>query len=141
MEVMIVTILISIIVAFALPNFTRAVQRGRVRDAITQLSAIYAANMIYNAQNTQYVPGNFSGATAIASINSSLGINIVANGLNYTYVADNTSNPKTFSSTASWGGSSPFSVQINQNAINMPQTGTGGNPCCSSGTCVGLNAC
>lgn len=133
MEVMLVTIIIAIISSFALPNFTRAMTKARVRDAQTQLSAIYAANMIQRAKS-----GNFFVLTSssITAINNTLGINIVANGLTYNYAGA----AATFSASAGTGG---FTVFINENPIDPLAASPNRNPCCLSGgtTCPGLGAC
>ena len=136
MEMMLVTIVIAIISGFALPNFSRAMTKARVRDAQVQLSAVYASYKILSAKNP--TDPQLLGAKSIAQINADFGINLVANGLTYNYLGV----PLTFTATAVLPGAGGFTVRINQNPINpLQQPAIGGNPCCSVGTCPGLGNC
>lgn len=135
MEIMVVSILIAIIAGFALPNFSRSIQKAHVRDAMSQLSAIYAANMIYQAQNKKFLNAS---AIDINGINTNLSLNLVSNNMTYSYTGDNT----TFTATATPISGTAYTVRVNQSAINpKPEGTTGGNPCCSSGSCPGLGNC
>ncbi len=131
MEVMIVTIVVAIISGYALPNFTRAITKARVRDAQAQLSAIYAANMIERARNGSFFVLN---SGVIATINTTLGINLVANGLVYNYNGA----AAAFTATA---GNGTFTVRINQNPIDPLAASPNRNPCCAAGVCSGLGNC
>ena len=85
-EIMVVVIAIAIMAAFAIPSYTKTVERAHLRDSITQLSTIYAAHEIYKTQTGGYWPdGTVEG---LASINSNLGLNILANGMVYTCEGD-----------------------------------------------------
>lgn len=134
MELMLVTIVIAIISGFALPNFSRAITKTRVRDAQAQLSAIYAANMIERATNGNFFNLN---STSIPTINTTLGINLVANGLTFAY---NRPTLTTFVATAGTGG---FRVRINEKPINPLAVSPNRNPCCLTGgtTCPSLGGC
>ncbi len=136
MEVLIVSIVIAIIAGFALPNFTRAMNKARVRDAQAQLSAIYASFKILSAKNPND-PNILGPKLTIAQINNDLGINLVANGLNYSYLGA-AGTPPTFFALAVNAG---FQVLIRDIPIN-PLAGTPNrNPCCFVGSCPGLGAC
>lgn len=82
MELMIVTVILGIIAGFAIPNYNTSIERSHRRDAENQLRAIHAASNIYRAQNGVYWPP-VTGQD-ITSINSGLGLNIIANSKTYT---------------------------------------------------------
>jgi len=82
---MIVVVIIGIIAAFAVPNYTRAVERAHLRDAIVQLTNIHAANQIYRAENNEYWPST-STSQDLAAINAALDLGVIANGMTYTCV-------------------------------------------------------
>ena len=54
MEIVIVVILIGIIAAFALPNYNKSIRKSHERDAVLQLQALHAANLIFRARNGDY---------------------------------------------------------------------------------------
>ena len=124
MEVMVVIILLTVVASFAIPNYADSVNRTRVRDAVSQLSVLNAANAVYNAQANAFYPG--TGLT-IDSINSGLNINLIANSLTYSYTRSSTT---AYTATAAYG--STFTVQVNQAAISST------NPCCSAGNCYSI---
>jgi len=85
MEIMVVVLLIGIIAAFAIPSYSKSIQKSHERDMAMQLRAIYMGNIHYRV-----MVGNFwiSGAptTDLAVINSTLGINVVSSdGTIYEY--------------------------------------------------------
>jgi prepilin-type N-terminal cleavage/methylation domain-containing protein len=81
MEILIVIIIISIISAFSVPNFSKSVKRARARDAINNLTAIHAAQLIYRSLNGAYLQCNNVGA--INALNGAGTLNIVQNGAVY----------------------------------------------------------
>jgi len=81
-ELIIVIILIGIIAGFAVPNYGKAIRKAHERDAIIQLTAIHAANLMYQAQQRTFLP---QGAGDLNAINTGLNLNIIANGMTYTY--------------------------------------------------------
>lgn len=121
MEVMVVIVLLTIMAAFAIPNYSDSVNRTRVRDAVAQLSVLNAANAVYNAQASEFFPGT---SLAIDAINTGLNINLIANGLTYSYTRDTAT---TYTATAVYG--STFTVRVNQTSISST------NPCCFAGNC------
>ena len=126
MEIMIVVIIVGIIAAFALPNFQNSIDNSHERDGYTQLMAVQAANTIYKAQNGTY----YKSTTAVSEagptgLNTNLNINIIPNGLTYSY----TSNAGGTTFTATTTSSSPsFQIKVTEASIS-PST----NPCCVSG--------
>lgn len=132
-ELMVVVILIGIIAAFALPNYSKSIAKAHERDAIVQLMAIHAASLIYHAQADKF-PQEIS---TLEEINRELGLNVIANGMLYHYSSP-AANPDEFEATAQWPGSDSFTVLINQSPI-----GKDINPCCSDsdGECPSLPQC
>jgi prepilin-type N-terminal cleavage/methylation domain-containing protein len=123
LEIMVVVILIGIIASFAIPNFNKAIAKSHERDMVMQLTAVHAANQIYNANSGDYWNASTSN---LATINANLGINIVSNDgtvFTYTYGAND------YTVDAAWGG---FTVRIDETPIS------GTNPSCQAGTCPSL---
>lgn len=81
MEIMIVIIILGVIVAFAIPSYTKAVEKGYERDAVVQLQAIASAAEFYKGQAGDYPDG--STMTNVSQINSVLGLNIVQKEMTY----------------------------------------------------------
>ncbi len=137
-ELMVVVILIGIIAAFALPNYQKAILKAHERDAVVQLTVIHAALKIYEAQANTYPEGHFD----LTNINTTLGLNVIGNGMRYTYTS--LSLGKQFQVDAEWhdtaGSANNFTIRVNEEAIDP---GTNPNPCCESGkdTCPSLPAC
>lgn len=142
MEIIVVVVLLGIITSFALPNYQKSVRKAHERDAIVQLTSLYAANLMYNAQDGAYLPG--SPVRNLASINSGLGINIIANGMTYTYAAA-ASAAVTFTARAFWdesGTANDFTIRVNERAINPNAVSPNRNPCCATaGKCPSLGDC
>ncbi len=122
MELMVVIVIVAVLMSLALPNYMKTVDRSRLSDAINQLSVIHSANMIYRAQHgTSFLPG--SPTLNLSDINSSLGLNVIANGMTYTYW---TSAPTVaFTAQAERGA---YKVTVNQNPIDPS------NPLCAGGS-------
>ncbi len=130
MELMVVVIIIGIIAAFGMPNYQKSVQKAHERDMVAQLTMLHVANLLYKSYNGRY--WNTSGADqALASINSTLAINIIPNaGTTYNY---NSADGSTFTATATW----------RTNILRVTQVPIAwGNPCCQSKNCIsGLPNC
>ena len=132
MEVMLVVIILGILAAFAIPNYTKSLEKAHIKDAVVQLTVLHAANSVYRTQSGFYLAGNLG--NSLANINSNLGINIIASDMTYVYSAADL-NPTTFSAYAEYvSGGTTFRVTVTESAI---QKGT--NPKCSiqsgPGTC------
>ena len=126
-ELMIVVIIVGIMAAFAVANYTRSIERSHRRDAETQLTNIWSAEQIYRAQYGQYWPSD-EGSHLISEINSTLGLGIIPNGMTYSCTGVLTSN--TFTCTAvRQPPAASFTIRVAQAQID------GTNPSCSSGSC------
>ena len=91
---MVVMIIIGVLLMLSVPQYTKTVDRSHLQDAINQLTALHAANMIYRAQTGGFLIAG--SALNLSQINTGLSINIIANGMTYSYTGTAT----TFSATA-----------------------------------------
>jgi prepilin-type N-terminal cleavage/methylation domain-containing protein len=82
-ELIVVMVIIGMVAVFAIPNFTKTINRSKARDAVLNLNVIHASNILYRTRNG----GNLNEAN-LAAINTELGLNIIANGA--TYACDGT---------------------------------------------------
>ncbi|MDP2938962.1 MAG: prepilin-type N-terminal cleavage/methylation domain-containing protein [Candidatus Omnitrophota bacterium] len=65
LELIVTIIIIGILASIALPNYTKAMERSRDQEAITNLKLIKAAERIYLAENNSYFgPQAYDGGTA-----------------------------------------------------------------------------
>ena len=53
-ELMVVVIIIGILATMALPNFSKAAERARIRSALAVLSAIHSAERVYYLDQGEY---------------------------------------------------------------------------------------
>ena len=126
-EMIIVVITLGVVAGFALPSYTKALQKARERDAITQLAVIHAANTLYRSRvGTYYV--NPSGT--VNDINTNLGISIIPGDNTYTYSSNDGT---TFTASATDGN---YTIEADEGALI-----NGTNPCCSGGSCRATNDC
>ena len=98
MELMVVVIIIGIIAAFAIPNYSKSIQKAHERDMQAQLTSIHAASLLYRSYAGGY--WNSGGSADLAAINNNLSLSIIANGATYTY----SGNEIVFLATAVWQG-------------------------------------
>ena len=78
MELLIVTIIIAVIAAFAIPSYEKAMARQKVKRLILTANLIAGAQEIYKARNGRYWGDpNSPSSRDLNSINLNLGINIV----------------------------------------------------------------
>ena len=127
MEIMIVISLLGLMAAFAIPNYTKSINKSHETDMANQLLSLHAANTAYFAQNNNAYWDDGAGTeTNVATINSALNIDLIPND-GTTFAYDGAGN--TFTATASWGG---FTVQITEAPID------GTNPSCGGGACPSL---
>lgn len=123
MELMVVIVIIGVLAAIALPNYTRTIERSRLQDATTQLTTVHAAEQVYAARSGgTYWPSD-GAAHGVAEINTTLGVNLIENGMAFSCTGDGT----TFSCTGTRSGGA-FTVTVDENAVGVS------NPSCS-GTC------
>ncbi|MDP8211685.1 MAG: type II secretion system protein [Candidatus Zapsychrus exili] len=124
-EILIVIVLLGIISGFAIPSYSKAINKAHEKDTVVQLTAIHAGNMIYKAQSGSYLTGTNKN---LSYVNSNLKLNVIANSATYNY----TGASATFAATAQYGS---FTVKVTHAAISSS------NPCCNSGSCPSLTAC
>ncbi len=70
-EIIIVVVLIGVIATFAIPNYTKSVDRAYVKDMNVSLSAIYAAQKIYFNSF-----GTYKTTADLAAVNNDLSLGI-----------------------------------------------------------------
>lgn len=128
MELMVVVIIIGVIAAFAIPNYSKSVQKAHERDMLVHLTSIHAANLLYRSYDGDYWVGVNQD---LAAINSALSINIIANsGTTYNYNVG----PNGYTATADWDA---YTLAVTEAAISAT------NPCCASAiyNCLAVAAC
>ena len=72
-EVLIVIIIIGILATIALPQFTKLVEKTRKAEALTNLAAIYTAEMVYYTETEAYL-GPLADIVAINDSNLNMGL-------------------------------------------------------------------
>lgn len=77
-ELLVVLMIIAIIAAFSMPQFSKTILRTKARSAMTNISVIHAANALYHSRY-----GTNNSAVDVAAINTALGLNIRADGATY----------------------------------------------------------
>ena len=121
MELMVVVTIVGIIAAFAIPNYSKAVERSRMKTALNNLACMASAEAGYVLQNNQYF-----GSSDITIINASLGLNIISNGVAYGCLGD----PSGYICWATWGGGSgmysvlPYILPIERYMVLVTNTST-----------------
>jgi prepilin-type N-terminal cleavage/methylation domain-containing protein len=126
-EIMVVIILIGIMAAFAIPNYSASLRRANERDMGRNLIFLRDALMVYHAGQGTFPTADL---TTINDINTALDTHIIPNGKAYYYVGD--ANPNTFMLNATWAspGGSTLELSIDQAPADT------NNPCCGMGSCV-----
>ena len=120
-ELVMVVTLIGIMAIFAVPNYSKAVEKAHEKDASTNLSSIYAGQKIYFNNNNTYVA-----LAGTAAINTTLGLGIIGNGVSYVCPA---------------GTGAAFSCQANRDtgAYKLKVTESNATPCCCvANTCPSI---
>lgn len=79
LEILVVIILITIVAGFSVPNFKKAHNRSREKDAVSNLDMIREAVRLYIARQNGSVPPALANVNAI---NSTLQLNIIENAGN-----------------------------------------------------------
>lgn len=114
-ELIVVMVIIGFIAGFSIPGFMKTINRSRARDAILNLNVIHASNVLFRVRT-----GANLTAANVAAINTSLGLNILANG-GTTYVCNGTT------CVATGGG---FTV-----TATLANALSGTNPACVGASC------
>ncbi|MBF0594310.1 MAG: prepilin-type N-terminal cleavage/methylation domain-containing protein [Candidatus Omnitrophica bacterium] len=123
-ELLVVTIIISIMAAFAVPLFSKAINKAKARDAINNLVIIHAAQALIKANTS-----NFVTAGDLGTINSTLNLNLVASGA--VYSCDAVSGTCTATLTSGGDVDLNLSSPINKIANLTCPPGGAANPCCT----------
>jgi len=136
-EILIVMVMMAVMAAWAIPQYGRAMNRARARNAIQNLTIIHSANTLYRARNNKncsstVAPGNVcpnltgnGTTTGVNHMNGTNSLNIIPSGV--TYVCGDDLN--TCTATVS-------TATITLNLNNPIVDGT--NPACADG---GTNIC
>jgi len=123
-EIISVIVILSIMSAFAIPNYVKGMRKGYERNMALNLMAIHGANEIYRAKsggNDEYLPGTDLPLSGVPSINSGLSLDLIDDKATYDY--DRTT-ATTYTVTATLPG--VFTLTVNQDAL------TDANPCCTN---------
>ena len=120
-EIIVVVTVIGIITAFALPQFTKSMEKERARRVNLNLTIIHSSLEIWEANAGSYPA---SGAQDLAYLNTNLNLNIIDTAFNYTY----TNNGSTYTIDAQKTDAS-YTIRLTQAAIDT------NNPSCQQGTC------
>ena len=130
-ELLVVVLIIGIMASFAVPNYTKSVERSHQTDAVNQLTTIWSANQIIRAQTGRFWPADNNGGFGylIADINSNLGLGVIQNGMTYNCVGAGVP-PGTFTCTAvRQAPATAFTVSVTEAVLSAT------NPQCTSGAC------
>ncbi len=107
-ELIIVMAIISVMAAFGVPSFTKAMSRARARDAQNNLTIIHASQALYRAN----LASNLRGAN-LGALNAALSLNLVSTG-GTTYACNDgiaPASPTTCVATAA-GGAAVFQTTL-----------------------------
>lgn len=135
MELLIVVILIGIIAAFAIPNYDRAIRKAHERDMEIQLMALHAASTIYRANMGTYWDTAGANEGNLATINDTLGINIISNE-GTTYFYNGPAGGGGFFARATWNA---YILEVTDAPIDT--AGVPPNPCCFTTNCLNVGDC
>jgi prepilin-type N-terminal cleavage/methylation domain-containing protein len=87
MELMVVAIVVGLIAAFAIPNYSKAVERAHEKDSFQALTLIAASNEAYKARYGEYWGVNPPVLTnsGIGVMNAGLNLQVVETGVRFYY--------------------------------------------------------
>ena len=84
MELLVTVVIVGLIAAFAIPNYSKGVERSYRKMGEDNLHTIWAAEQTYyNANGHTYWPGVSLPFQDINAINTNLGLKLIANGFLY----------------------------------------------------------
>ena len=114
LELIVVIIIIGILAAFAIPNFYKAIETTKVREAISSLKQIKAGEVIYYNEEYTYWPRG-SAESNVAIINRRLRLFLDTGELNWDYYVNATARTS-FTATAKRqsGNYATQTITINQ---------------------------
>ena len=122
MEIMAVVVIVGIMAVFAIPNFSKTVEKSHEQDAVTQLIALHGANEVYRAQNGVYWPPDDLTGDTVAKINAALGLNLIESGMTYLCITNGLPYGQTYYCRATRVPSGSFMVTVTQAPLST------GNP-------------
>lgn len=133
MELLVVVIIISIITAFAIPNYQNSVARTHEKDMIANVRAMASAEQIFLSDTGDYWPIP-AGITVYntASINDNLRLGLIENNVVYSCIKP------AIGDAACWGtyGGGAFTVMARSTINNwQPFCAAGTCPTCTAGGC------
>jgi len=140
MELLVVIILIAIIAAFAIPDYSKSLRKMQVKHMVSQLSILHAANIHFSTYYDHYCDGD--PALTLADINTNLNINLISNGETYTYDTTGDTDadkPTTYVASAAYG--SDYTLKMRELPVSIDQAAAVGNenPCCGAGNCASIS--
>ena len=128
MELMVVLIVMGVIAGLAMPKYARSVESSHRKDAENQLLLVHSAQDMYASRNNNVYWGPAAGATPalkLADINQNLGLNILANGMDYDCTTAGGGGDN-YTCTAARNGGAAFTITVTEAVINP-----GANPSCA----------
>lgn len=130
MELIVVTVIIGIIAAFAIPNYNKSVSLARQRRCVLNLETIHGANEIYKAKNGRYA-GDPDINHTLEELKNFLKINILLEpGMSFGYMS-NADNSLYWAWFVYGSGSNQFTIEL----ANEPSGGAH-QLWCSGGGCL-----
>ena len=88
-EIMVSVIILSVIAAFAIPNFVKSIRKNHIRTANFNLIALHSAQQAYRARHSTFY--DFDGSETLATANSIFSLNISDTDHNYLFSGNTTS--------------------------------------------------
>ncbi|MBI5416198.1 MAG: prepilin-type N-terminal cleavage/methylation domain-containing protein [Candidatus Omnitrophica bacterium] len=129
MELLIVTIIIAVIAAFAIPSYEKAMARQKVKRLILTANLIAGAQEIYKTRNSRYWCDASAACSNLGNINAALGIAIVAeSGVTYTTNAVSGSETTAFQVVITDG--TLFTISASSPPLNVTCTNLSATPVC-----------
>lgn len=111
-ELIVAVVLVAMIATFAIPSYTKAINRAKEKDAVANLELIREAVRLYMSRTNGVVPPNLANINAV---NTTLYLNVIGQGGN-TYACVNT-NIYTCRVTNTDGWQVRFQFDTNNGAI------------------------
>ncbi len=131
-ELMVIILVVSVIAGFGIPSYTRAMERVHVRDAMVQLTSIWAANKDLFFEIGAYWPyDNDEPVGNLERINTMFNLAIVPNGM--VYSCEGGKFAYVCSAQRNWSQGA-YTVSVNEDPINSTQDAGADNPFCT-GAC------
>ena len=125
-EFIVVLVILSILIAIALPVYIDNTQRGAAIAAQNNLTAIYNAQKAYYLSNNAYCTSAGAICNSTASINTNLTLNIIDSNFGYTCT-----NAGGFKCTATNNGAATFVLTLTNASIVLPGGAGALNPSCA----------